>query len=499
MCHINPESAKVKAIKPFSNCNIHQYHFTSLFYRYGCTYCLDAGENVSRRHIYPPDQDHQPRSTRDVMKWAKEAEQLGKPVFGVKGASVLSKSLDVVKSVPIDYMHAVLEGVAKSLMSYWFESQYHGKRFYLKSQVHEIDKMLLRIKPSYDIPRAPRSIAQNLKYWKASEYRAWLLFYALPILKSFLPSDYVYHLSLLVSAIHIFLSTGISHECLLKAEQMLQLFYQLVPELYPKELCTMNVHSLIHLTDCVRRWGPLWSFSCFGFENMNGFLKKHCHATRNVLPQLIRALETRQSLPSLQKNLAKNENGRTMAFLSKIGSFDKIACQYPSSVPLGKIKVRKPTEQEVLWLSEAGFETPPSVSVFTRYRINRLVVQARDSCKSNCVRNNSVCLFTTSGSSASLFGSVKTLFGIGDRHVAIVCVYESTEEDILFDIPAPQHRQLRSCTIDNFFVSKVKKLSLSNRNIAIPVTDILARCIHIPIKHSPTEYIITLPNTFEHH
>ena len=90
---------------------------------------------------------HQARSTRDVLEWAQQAEQTGKPVKVVKGTSVLSRSLDVVKCIPVDYMHAVLEGVAKTLTTSWFNGKYHGLRFYLKHQMEDIDKMLLRIKP----------------------------------------------------------------------------------------------------------------------------------------------------------------------------------------------------------------------------------------------------------------------------------------------------------------------------------------------------------------
>ena len=225
--------------------------------RYGCPYCLDKGTHWSNRLLYLPNDTHQARSTRDVLEWAQQAEQTGKPVKGVKGTSVLSRSLDVVKCIPVDYMHAVLEGVAKTLTTSWFNSKYHGLRFYLKHQMEDIDKMLLRIKPPSEIPRTPRSIMKNLPFWKANEYRAWLLFYSLPILKSFLPSDYIYHLALLVSAIHILLSTDITSQQISQAEELLQLFYELLPSLYPKELCTMNVHSLIHLPAYVRRWGPL--------------------------------------------------------------------------------------------------------------------------------------------------------------------------------------------------------------------------------------------------
>ena len=34
----------------------------------------------------------------------------------------------------------------------------------------------------------------------------------------------------------------------------------------------MNVHLLQHFPLCVRQLGPLWGFSCFAFENLNGFL-----------------------------------------------------------------------------------------------------------------------------------------------------------------------------------------------------------------------------------
>ncbi len=67
-----------------------------------------------------------------------------------------------------------LLAVTKSLFNSWFDTKYHESRFYLGRKMKEIDKALLRIKPSYEFRRTPRSIHTS-KYWKASEYRAWLL------------------------------------------------------------------------------------------------------------------------------------------------------------------------------------------------------------------------------------------------------------------------------------------------------------------------------------
>jgi hypothetical protein len=51
------------------------------------------------------------------------------PERGVKGYSPLHilPDFDVVKCVPVDYMHCVLEGVLKKLLHLWIDSTNHGK------------------------------------------------------------------------------------------------------------------------------------------------------------------------------------------------------------------------------------------------------------------------------------------------------------------------------------------------------------------------------------
>ena len=49
---------------------------------------------------------------------------------------------------------------------------------------------------------------------------------------------------------------------------------------------TMKVHLLQHLDDVVEKWGPLWAYSTFWFESLNGMLGKYVHGTRFVLSQV---------------------------------------------------------------------------------------------------------------------------------------------------------------------------------------------------------------------
>ena len=60
----------------------------------------------------------------------------------------------------------------------------------------------------------------------ASELRAWLLYYSIPILFKLLHSDYLLHTNLLVKALHILLNSEISStNDLSTAEIMLTVFY----------------------------------------------------------------------------------------------------------------------------------------------------------------------------------------------------------------------------------------------------------------------------------
>lgn len=65
------------------------------------------------------------------------------------------------------------------------------------------------------------------------------------------------------------------------------IFLILVHTFIPGERAqTMNVHLLKHLPQCAKMYGPLFGFSCFGFESMNSYLKSMVHGTRHINKQV---------------------------------------------------------------------------------------------------------------------------------------------------------------------------------------------------------------------
>jgi hypothetical protein len=119
-------------------------------------------------------------------------------VNGVKGVCCLNylKYFNAVESTCIDYMHSVMEGVVKNFFNFWFTSKINSK-YCLAKFMQEIDKRLLKIRPPKYVPSTPRS-NYTFNLWRAHEYSAFILFYALPVFCGLMNSDHYENLKKLI-------------------------------------------------------------------------------------------------------------------------------------------------------------------------------------------------------------------------------------------------------------------------------------------------------------
>lgn len=164
-----------------------------------------------------------------------------------------------------------------------------------------VDERLENIKPPLNIKRKPRYL-NDLKYWKASELRSWLLFYAPVILLGILPKEHYEHFLLFSNAIFLLLKNSISDSDITRAENFLEHFVSRFPDLYEDRCMTLNLHLLLHLPANVRNLGPLWAYSCFPFEDANGYLLKLVKGTQSVESQIIDSVSVTHGMPFLRKN-----------------------------------------------------------------------------------------------------------------------------------------------------------------------------------------------------
>ena len=165
-------------------------------------------------------------------------------------------------------MHCVFEGVVKKLGELWFNPKYVSEIFNISNLVDVLDEKLCVLKLSSFVARRPRPIKTHFSYWKASELKNWFFYMSVPALYNILPSEYFEHYKLLVLAVYILCKQNITNEMINFAETLITEFLLRFETLYNIKYMTCNVHSLSHLTNIVRRLGPLWTTSCLPLEDI---------------------------------------------------------------------------------------------------------------------------------------------------------------------------------------------------------------------------------------
>jgi len=84
------------------------------------------------------------------------------------------------------------------------------------------------------------------------------------------------------------LSSEDLHEYLTYAQDLIHFFIKTFIKLYGIQNISHNVHSLIHLVNDVKRFGPVDNFSAFKFENYMQILKKYLRKAEKPLQQVVR-------------------------------------------------------------------------------------------------------------------------------------------------------------------------------------------------------------------
>ncbi|XP_038150334.1 uncharacterized protein LOC119789497 isoform X2 [Cyprinodon tularosa] len=281
---------------------------------YGCDFCLHKGGKT-----YPYEQPEPPlRNERDHYSHAMSGTT-DEPVCGVKGPSPLMQlqHFQMINGFIPDYQHNVCLGITRQLSTLWFDSSNKDSPWFIGKEINEVDRRLAKIKPPVEITRTTRSLSER-KFWKASEWRAFLLFYSLPVLKGILPARFWNHLFLLVFGIYTLLQHTIKTESILVAELALKKFVIVFQRLYGKNNMTFNIHLLTHTAHSVKQWGPLWATSTFSFESNMGTLKKYFNGTQYVPSQIVRTFLLWRELPERAKNTIPPENEKVRSFFEEL-------------------------------------------------------------------------------------------------------------------------------------------------------------------------------------
>ena len=472
---------------------------------YGCLYCTDKGEIFNTARIYPPNISNELRTTEKMKDWAASAMATNSPQYGVKGKSILGEHIELPQCVPIDYMHAVLEGVFKQLMKLWFGPNHHQEPFSLRRQIPTINRLMSKIQPPKELQRLPRSVDQ-MAFFKASEYRAWLIFFALPILTVFLPPEYSNHLILLVSSMHILLSDKICFTDLDRTHEMLTTFYHTSGDLYSSSIYTINMHSLIHIVPLVRLWGPVWAYSMFGFENLNGYLGTTFHGTRRIVYQISFQIQLRQSLPDKLQEISEHETPEAKPYIAKLLNQERTNMFKIDSecYSIGKLELYtlSPEEKTIVSISSLVLSTS-KVHHFKRLMLNRTFYSSERYTRKGS-RSNSICSYVTEAG-VLRYGKIKALYVTSlqstPQAFSIIETFEVTRDSPLTNVPPSRNRKVHEILKQQPLSAQILPIAKTQNLIAVPLMNILRKCVlvKLPIRGNHAEYVIPLPNMYEIH
>lgn len=232
----------------------------------------------------------------------------------------------MIFGIPLDYLHLVCFGVMKRLLKMiWMEQHPHCLSKQQQRLVNDLIKSCAS-QLTKEFNRKGRSL-EEICNWKATEFRTFLLYTSIFILRNILPCHQYKHFLYFHVAIRILCNPQSSVEQIKYADKALRHFVTDFSVLYGDFHIVYSIHSLIHLAGDVLIHGALDTFSCFGFENYLRKLKRLLRNSRLPLMQIVRRLSEIDAMQS-----AMNRTNRLNERHENLKSFDT----FSSIIPLSK-------------------------------------------------------------------------------------------------------------------------------------------------------------------
>jgi len=275
-----------------------------------CPRCEIEGERKENRTVFPYCELHKRPPNRTHNGYTdKLTNDHHLPNTDI---SILTElpMFDIINDFSLDYMHMLCLGVTKKLLFLWMNGPLNVR---LPSwKIRELSDLAINLKSDFpcDFSRKPRKFEEVARF-KATEFRAILIYYGFVILKDIITDDCYKNFKALSIAMTILLSP---HHVSLRqyAHDLLEYFVKSFEQIYGQMYMAPNIHGLLHLVDDYDRFGPLDNCSTFSFENYMKVLKSMIRKPHKPLEQvIIRYNEGEKSTSNLKKrcNIINNNEG----------------------------------------------------------------------------------------------------------------------------------------------------------------------------------------------
>lgn len=246
-----------------------------------CTKCYQTGMYAKNRICFPETENIIKRNDREFRNKTDEDYHLSTESSLLE----LLPAFDMVNGFPLDYMHLICLGVMRKLIMLWCCGTPKTKLCSRDTNIISNQLIQQRKFVPCEFNRKPRSLVE-IRRWKATECRQFLLYTGPVVLKNVLDRKRYLNFMCLHIACRILLSQHYS-EYLEYADALMKYFVQTFIQLYGKEYVSHNIHNLLHIVSDVKYFNvPMDKISAYKFENYMQTIKKRIRKADKPLTQI---------------------------------------------------------------------------------------------------------------------------------------------------------------------------------------------------------------------
>lgn len=199
--------------------------------------------------------------------------------------------VDMIRDfVVADSLHLLELGVMKRLLIGWKMHNFAPAcPRWSATDVEEMSQLLMNINTPREINRGARSLLL-FRIWKGQEFRNFLTYFGLVVIKKYMSSIYYEHFLKLVCAVRLASSEKYMRKNFKLIEMLFRDFILDFKEIYGPQFITSNMHNVLHVIEDIKRFGILPSISAYRFESCLGKIKSIIRSGPSPLPQVAKRM-----------------------------------------------------------------------------------------------------------------------------------------------------------------------------------------------------------------
>ena len=181
--------------------------------------------------------------------------------------------MNPIRFAVVDPMHCLFLGVAKWIIKSIFVNQ----NKLTMEQLRVVQERMKHVDLPSDIGRIPAKIAignDGFSNLTADQWKTFIMIYSTTVLWDMLDNDDRKILGHFVRACNLLVTRFVTEDDLKEAQVRLKDMACIIENEYGPEFITSNIHLALHIPDCCRDYGPIYSFWLFSLERLNGYIGK---------------------------------------------------------------------------------------------------------------------------------------------------------------------------------------------------------------------------------